>query len=151
MARMIEPSCRVCRRMGEKLFLKGSRCLGAKCAVERRPSPPGMHTMRKRQRKLSDRGVQLREKQKAKFVFEVLERQFRRFFEEASKAPARPAKRCSSCWSGGWTMWYTAWTSPTRGHRRVSLCTTALPGQRQAHRRAFLYREDRRRGLVLAG
>jgi len=87
MGRCLEPSCRLCRRMGEKLFLKGARCLGAKCAVDRRGTPPGMHTLRKRQRKLSDRGVQLREKQKARYVFEVLERQFRRFFDEASKLP----------------------------------------------------------------
>ncbi|HJW88936.1 MAG TPA: 30S ribosomal protein S4 [Dehalococcoidia bacterium] len=87
MARSTEPSCRLCRRVGEKLFLKGARCLGPKCAVDKRGTPPGMHTLRKRKRKLSDRGLQLREKQKARYIYEVLERQFRRFFEEASKAP----------------------------------------------------------------
>src|SRR3989304_9988370 len=87
MARSTDPSCRLCRRGGEKLFLKGARCLGPKCAVDKRGTPPGMHTLRKRKRKLSDRGLQLREKQKARYIYEVLERQFRRFFEEASKAP----------------------------------------------------------------
>ena len=87
MARSTGPSCRLCRRVGEKLFLKGARCLGPKCAVDKRGTPPGMHTLRKRKRKLSDRGLQLREKQKARYIYEVLERQFRRFFEEASKAP----------------------------------------------------------------
>lgn len=85
MARYTGSSCRLCRRVGEKLFLKGARCVGPKCAVDRRGTPPGMHTLRRR--KLSDRGLQLREKQKARYIYGMLERQFRRFFEKASKAP----------------------------------------------------------------
>ena len=83
MGRRIGPVCRLCRREGIKLFLKGIRCTGDKCAIERRNYPPGMH---KRTRgKLSDYGVQLREKQKAKKIYGMLERQFRFVFERASK------------------------------------------------------------------
>ncbi len=83
MGRRTGPVCRLCRREGMKLFLKGIRCTGDKCAIERRNSPPGMH---KRSRgKLSDYGVQLREKQKAKKIYGMFERQFRNFFERASK------------------------------------------------------------------
>src|SRR3989338_4097894 len=84
MGRRIGPVCRLCRREGIKLFLKGIRCTGDKCAIERRNQPPGMH--RRGRGKLSDYGMQLREKQKAKKIYGVLERQFRTFFERASKS-----------------------------------------------------------------
>jgi len=84
-ARYSGPVCRLCRREGTKLFLKGARCYTKKCAVERRPSPPGQHGVRRR--KVSDYGVQLREKQKVRRVYNVLERQFQGYFE---KAEARP-------------------------------------------------------------
>ena len=83
MARRTGPVCRLCRREGIKLFLKGIRCTGDKCAIERRNTPPGMH--RRSRGKLSDYGLQLREKQKAKKIYGMLERQFRSFFERASK------------------------------------------------------------------
>ncbi len=83
MARYIGPVCRMCRRSGGKLFLKGERCF-TKCAVERRPKPPGQQVARRRQ-KLSDRGLQLREKQKARFTYGIMERQFRRLFNEAAR------------------------------------------------------------------
>lgn len=85
MARYTGPVCRLCRRQGEKLFLKGERCMSLKCALEKRNTPPGQQTGRGRRRKLSERGLQLREKQKARFVYGVLERQFRRHYEEASR------------------------------------------------------------------
>lgn len=75
------PVCRLCRRDGVKLFLKGERCYTSKCAIERRKYPPGQHGQR--QRKLADYGVQLREKQKLKRIYRVLERQFRNYFKEA--------------------------------------------------------------------
>ncbi|MBM3933655.1 MAG: 30S ribosomal protein S4 [SAR202 cluster bacterium] len=81
MARYIDPSCRQCRRIGEKLFLKGTRCYTPKCAVERRKRTPGPHQPKRR--RTSDWAVQLREKQKAKFTYGILERQFRRYFENA--------------------------------------------------------------------
>jgi len=85
MARYTGPDCRLCRRAGEKLFLKGDRCFGPKCAVERRHSPPGQ--IAQRRRRPSDRGLQLREKQKVRAAYGVLERQFRSYFEKARKNP----------------------------------------------------------------
>ena len=85
MARYIGPTCRLCRREGEKLFLKGEKCMKASCGVARRPSAPGQHgTSRK---KLSEYGLQLREKQKAKRIYGVLESQFHKYYEIANKTP----------------------------------------------------------------
>lgn len=83
MARYTGPVCRLCRREGEKLFLKADRCYTDKCALERRKYPPGQHWQNRP--KPSDYGLQLREKQKLKRLYGVLERQFRRYFEIASK------------------------------------------------------------------
>ena len=83
MARYTAAVCRLCRRSGDKLMLKGSRCFGPKCAMERRGKPPGRQPSRRR--RLSDRGVQLREKQKARYSYGILEKQFRRFFGAAEK------------------------------------------------------------------
>jgi len=81
MARYIGPVCRLCRREGEKLFLKGEKCAKNSCPVSKRPTAPGQHgTSRK---KLSEYGQQLREKQKAKRIYGVLEKQFRMYFDEA--------------------------------------------------------------------
>ena len=85
MARYTDAVCRKCRRIGEKLFLKGERCYGPKCGVERRKSPPG--TQSSRRRRPSDWAVQLQEKQKARFTYGVLERQFRKYFEKAREKP----------------------------------------------------------------
>jgi small subunit ribosomal protein S4 len=86
MARYKDAVCKLCRREGEKLFLKGERCLSPKCALERRPYPPGLHGRQAQfQRKVSDYGLQLRAKQKARRVYGVLERQFRRYFREAER------------------------------------------------------------------
>ncbi len=84
MARYIDDSCRVCRREGEKLFLKGSRCYTDKCAITRRAYGPGQHGQRRK--KQSEYGMQLREKQKAKAFYGVLESQFRKYFEEAERS-----------------------------------------------------------------
>src|SRR5205807_7691322 len=84
MARQIDPVCKLCRREGMKLFLKGSRCESPKCAIERRDFPPGMHGQRRG--KPSEYGQRLREKQKLKRFYGVLERQFRRYFELASRS-----------------------------------------------------------------
>ena len=85
MARYTQPVCRLCRREGAKLFLKGTRCYTKKCAFERRPSPPGQHGVRRR--KVGDYGLQLREKQKVRRVYSVLERQFHNYFVEAESRP----------------------------------------------------------------
>jgi len=84
MARYTGAVCRLCRRSGEKLFLKGGRCFTPKCAVDKRPKPPGQQVARRRQR-LSDRGLQLREKQKARYTYGTLERQFRTLFVQAER------------------------------------------------------------------
>jgi small subunit ribosomal protein S4 len=81
MARYTGSVCRLCRREGTKLFLKGTRCYTKKCAFERRPSPPGQHGVRRR--KMGDFGIQLREKQKVRRVYGVLERQFQNYFADA--------------------------------------------------------------------
>ena len=84
MARYIGPVCRLCRREGMKLFLKGERCYTEKCAIEKRNLPPGQHG-KARRAKLVGYGMQLREKQKVKRIYGVLERQFRRYFEAAER------------------------------------------------------------------
>ena len=83
MARYIDPVCRLCRRVEQKLFLKGERCLTPRCAVERRKGPPGDHLFSRR--RPSDNAIQLKEKQKLRYTYGVMERQFRRYFEEARK------------------------------------------------------------------
>jgi small subunit ribosomal protein S4 len=88
MAREIGPVCKLCRREGEKLFLKGNRCLSPKCALEKRAYAPGQHGQSgqfKRSRS-SDYSLQLREKQKARRIYGVLEKQFRRYFQIAQRS-----------------------------------------------------------------
>ena len=87
MARYTGPACKICRREGVKLMLKGERCFSPKCAMEpnRRPYPPGPRHARRR--KLSEYGLQLREKQKVRHIYGVLERQFRKHYEEAERRP----------------------------------------------------------------
>ena len=84
MARYTGAVCRLCRRSGEKLFIKGSRCFTPKCALDKRPKPPGQQTGRRR-RRFSDRALQLREKQKARYTYGTLERQFRKTFVNAER------------------------------------------------------------------
>ena len=84
MARYTGPSCRLCRREGQKLFLKGERCYSIKCAVDRRSYAPGQHGQSRRV-KITEYGLQLREKQKAKRFYGLMEAQFRNYFDKASK------------------------------------------------------------------
>ncbi len=83
MARYIGPSCRLCRREGQKLFLKGERCYSTKCALDKKNYAPGQHGQSRK--KLSDYGHQLREKQKTKRFYGILETQFRNYFDKAAK------------------------------------------------------------------
>lgn len=85
MARYTGPVCRLCRRYGDKLMLKGERCFTPKCAFDKRPGPPGERTPRRR--RVSDRALQLREKQKARYGYGVMERQFRRYYRQAVRQP----------------------------------------------------------------
>jgi len=84
MARYTGPVCRLCRRYGDKLYLKGDRCMTPKCAFERRPAPPGQQKYARR-RRVSDRALQLREKQRARFIYGLMERQFRRYYRDAMR------------------------------------------------------------------
>ncbi len=84
MARYTDPSCKLCRREKQKLFLKGSKCFSEKCPVEKRNFPPGQHGMGRRS-KISEYGIQLREKQKVRRTYGMLETQFRNTFEKASQ------------------------------------------------------------------
>ncbi len=83
MARYTDPVCRLCRREGVKLFLKGERCYSDKCAIDRRAYPPGQHGQGRK--RASEYGLQLREKQKARRVYGVLEKQFRAYYAEAAR------------------------------------------------------------------
>ena len=85
MSRYRGPVSRLCRREGMKLFLKGAKCYTKKCPFERRPTPPGQHGVRRR--KVSEYGIQLREKQKMRRIYSVHERQFKRYFETAEHRP----------------------------------------------------------------
>ncbi|MCD4686690.1 MAG: 30S ribosomal protein S4 [Anaerolineae bacterium] len=89
MARYTGPVCKLCRREGEKLYLKGARCMSPKCSFERRSYPPGQHgkDAQFRRGRASDYALQLREKQKARRVYGIMERQFRRYFREALRRP----------------------------------------------------------------
>lgn len=84
MGRYLKARCRLCRREGEKLFLKGPRCNSTKCAMAKRPAIPGEHVQTRK--KLSNYGVQLRQKQKVKRMYGVMEKQFRRYFQIASRS-----------------------------------------------------------------
>jgi small subunit ribosomal protein S4 len=92
MARNLDPKCRQCRREGEKLFLKGEKCFTDKCAVERRAYAPGQHGQKSGQR-LSDYGKQLREKQKVRRTYGILERQFRLIYAEAARSKGVTGER----------------------------------------------------------
>ena len=83
MAKYVGSKCRQCRREGTKLFLKGEKCFTSKCAIEKRPYPPGQHGQRRG--RLSDYAVQLREKQKVRRIYGILEKQFRLYYKEADR------------------------------------------------------------------
>ena len=91
MARYVGSVCRLCRREGAKLFLKGDRCYSEKCAIEKRNYPPGMHGQGRA--RFSDFGVQLREKRKVKRIYGLLEKQFRRTFAKASSMKGRSGEQ----------------------------------------------------------
>jgi small subunit ribosomal protein S4 len=88
MARYTNPSCRLCRRERQKLFLKGTKCFTEKCPVDRRGFPPGAHGQSRRT-KISEYGVQLREKQKVRRMYGLMETQFRNYFQRALSQPGR--------------------------------------------------------------
>ena len=124
MARDRSPKCKQCRREGMKLFLKGERCLTEKCAIERRSYPPGEHG--RGRIKQSEYLLQLREKQKARRYYGLLEKQFRTYYEKASHdARASPARTCCGCSRRGSTTSSTGSASPPRARRPASSSATA--------------------------
>ena len=124
MARYTGPVCRLCRRERMKLFLKGPKCDTMKCPVERKPYPPGQHG-RGRIRE-SEYLLQLREKQKARRIYGMLEKQFRNLYAEARTARrASPARTCCGCSSCGSTTSCSAPRSPRAATRPASSCATA--------------------------
>lgn len=88
MGRYTGPVCRLCRRFGDKLMLKGGKCATPQCPLEKRNAPPGGQRTTRRRRGISDRGIQLREKQKVRVSYGMLERQFRKVFAMAKKSPS---------------------------------------------------------------
>ena len=104
MARYKDAVCRLCRREGMKLFLKGAKCFTDKCPVEKRNFAPGQHG-KDRKAKIVGYGLQLREKQKAKRIYFTQEKQFRNYFERAARPVGSPAKCCCNNWSAVSTMW----------------------------------------------
>ncbi|NJP40823.1 30S ribosomal protein S4 [Oscillospiraceae bacterium HV4-5-C5C] len=96
MARYTESACRLCRREGEKLFLKGSRCYSGKCAVSRRSYAPGQHGQAQMRRKMSEYGIQMREKQKTKRFYGVLEKQFHKTFQTAERMQGKTGENLLS-------------------------------------------------------
>ena len=125
MARHREAVCRLCRREGQKLFLKGLRCFTEKCAIEKRNFVPGQHGQSRRVKSWSGYGLQLREKQKVKRTYGLLERQFRNYVEKSERAQGpHGSKISSSCSSGVSTTPSARWASPVRARRRGrSSCT----------------------------
>ena len=100
------PVCRLCRREGEKLFLKGTRCMTEKCAVERRSYPPGQHGQGRQ--RTSDYSLQLREKQKLRRIYGLQERQFRGVFERAERQTGVTGDTLLRCSNVAWTMSHIA-------------------------------------------
>ena len=123
MARDLGPKCRMCRREGMKLFLKGERCLTEKCAVERRSYPPGEHG--RGRIKQSQYLLQLREKQKARRYYGLLEKQFRSTTRRRRAASEPRARTCCGCSRRASTTSSTGSASPARARRRASSCATA--------------------------
>ena len=130
MARYTGPVCRLCRREGMKLFLKGDRCFTEKCAIEKRNYAPGQHGKGGRiKSKLQGYGLQLREKQKVKRLYGMLEGQFALTFDRAAHGEGRGGRDPAlASWSGGWTTSSTGSASAARGPRPASWCGTATCG-----------------------
>ena len=122
MARYTGADCKLCRREKTKLFLKGKKCESAKCPIEIRPYPPGEHG--RGRPKESEYQLQLREKQKTRRIYGVLEKQFRNYYEEANRKGARPARTSSRSWRAVSTTWSTAPGSPSRATPLASRSVT---------------------------
>ena len=124
MARYTGADCRLCRREGAKLFLKGDRCYTEKCAIERRNYAPG--EAGKKRIKESEYRNQLREKQKTKRIYGVLEKQFRHYYDMANRQKGVTARTCCVSWRAVSTTSCTVSVSRSLAPRLVSRCVTAI-------------------------
>jgi hypothetical protein len=130
-ARNLDPKCRQCRREGEKLFLKGEKCFTDKCAIERRSYAPGQHGQKSGQR-LSDYGVHLREKQKIRRIYGVLEGQFRKVYKEADRRKGVTGENLLQLLEAVWIASPIAWASPLRVRNRARWSPQWRAGQWRA-------------------
>lgn len=122
MARYTDAKCKLCRREGDKLFLKGERCFSDRCAIEKRPYPPGQHG-RGRRRKASEFGIQLREKQKLRRIYGVLEKPFRNYFAEAARRTGVTGTNLLQLLEGRLdNMVYRLGFAPSRSSSRQLVC-----------------------------
>ena len=119
MARNLDPKCRQCRREGEKLFLKGEKCFTDKCAIERRNYAPGQHGQKSG--RLSDYGVQLREKQKLAVYMEYWSVNSAIITSLLTGSGALPVRICCNYWNAGWTRFHIVWVLVHRVQKRVRL------------------------------
>ena len=124
MARYTGAVCRLCRREGQKLYLKGERCYTDKCGIVKRKYAPGMHGQSRK--KMSEYGLQLREKQKARRYYGVLESQFAKYFEMAEKRKVLRVTICWRFWKADWTMSFTVWALQCPALKRDSWLPTAI-------------------------
>jgi len=123
MARNLDSKCRQCRREGEKLFLKGEKCFTDKCAVDRRSYAPGQHGQKSGGRR-SDYATQLREKQKVRRLYGVLERQFRKIYAEADRRKGITGDNLLALLESRLDTVVTAWASGRAAPRRARSCAT---------------------------
>jgi small subunit ribosomal protein S4 len=122
-ARYTDAVCRLCRREGRKLYLKGERCESPKCAITKRNFPPGQHGLGRG--KLSPYGQQLREKQRAKRYYGVFEAQFRKTFARAERMKGVTGTLLL-CWKRGWTIWSIAWDLRRAARPRANWSVMAM-------------------------
>ena len=123
-ARYSGPVCRLCRREGLKLFLKGERCYTDKCAIERRNYPPGAHGQART--RFSEFAIRLREKQKVRRIYGLMEMQFKHYFEMAERMPGVTGENLLVLLSDGSTVWFIGSASPVHLLRRARWCATAI-------------------------
>ena len=143
MAKYTDSKCRLCRREGVKLFLKGERCYKSVCALEKRPTVPGQHGSSRK--KVSEYGLQLREKQKCKRIYGVLEGQFKKYYLRADRMKGITGENMLSLLERRLdNVIYRMGIGSSRAEAR-QLVTHGHFGQRQTLQYRFLYRESRRR------
>ena len=137
MARYTDANCKLCRREGQKLFLKGERCYSSKCAIERRNYAPGQHGQARK--KQSEYGLQLREKQKAKRFYGVPETQFRNLFEKAAKKQGKTGENKTGQRS------FQTWICSFKKRSKTACNSRTLYRQRKESRHSFNGSKGRRR------